>query len=74
MDSINNRDNGSNILWWIDISVEEVLPKVVSKIIQTFGLPADVDTCFYNEILSPERDSRIRKDTARLRKLRVPSY
>ena len=39
VDGQNNLDNGSNILWWVDICVAEVLPKIVSNIIRTFGLP-----------------------------------
>ena len=68
VDGNNNQQNGSNILWWIDICVEEVIPNVVSNIIQTFGLPPDIDTCFYNDILTPERESRIRKGHGKIKR------
>lgn len=55
-----NKDYGSKVLWWVDIAVSDVLPSVVNKVISAFGLPKDVDTCFYNEVLPIERDSRLR--------------
>ena len=66
VDGQNNLDNGSNILWWVDICVAEVLPKIVSNIIRTFGLPPDIDTCFYTDVPTPERESRIRKGTGKV--------
>ena len=55
-----NEEYGSNILWWVDICVEKVLPNVVGSVIQNFGLPSDIDSCFYNEILNDDRETRVR--------------
>ena len=32
----------------------------VYQVVKAFGLPSDIDSCFYNEFLSLERDTRIR--------------
>ena len=56
----NNKEYGSNVLWWVDVAVSDVLPSSVQKVIGVFGLPKDVDTCFYNEFLPVERGTRLR--------------
>ena len=58
-DSRANQRFGSNVLWWIDICVENVLPNIVNTVIQTFGLPTDIEACFYNEYLTNDRESRV---------------
>jgi Ca2+-binding EF-hand superfamily protein len=59
-DSRGNEEHGSNILWWVDICVEKVLPNVVASVVQNFGLPTDIDSCFFNEILNDDRETRVR--------------
>jgi hypothetical protein len=68
IDSVNNQKYGSNILWWVDISTSDVLPNIVSNVIQNFGLPSDVEPCFLNEFLSTERDTRIRMGSGKITK------
>lgn len=59
-DGRGNEEFGSNILWWVDLCVEKVLPNVVATVVQNFGLPLDIDSCFYNEILNDDRETRVR--------------
>lgn len=67
-DGIDNQRYGSNVLWWVDVSVKEVLPSVAAALIQNFGLPPDVETCFFNDHLTPDRDSRVRMGPGKISK------
>ena len=59
-DGRNNHKYGSRVLWWVSVAVSDVLPSSVNAVIKGFGLPTDTDSCFYNEFLSQERETRIR--------------
>ena len=59
-DGKNNQKYGSRVLWWVSVAVSDVLPSSVNTVIKAFGLPSDTDSCFYNEFLSAERETRIR--------------
>jgi hypothetical protein len=65
-DNMNNTTHGSNLLWWVDVAVSEIMPNNVNLVIKNFGLPTDIDTCFFNEYLSCERESRVRSGTGKI--------
>ena len=55
-DGRNNDKYASNILWWVDVCAQEVLPSVVAAMVQNFGLPDDVANNFYSDYLTPEKE------------------
>ena len=46
-DSRDNSLYGSKIMWWIDVSVRQVNEINVSSLIDTFGIPSDLDQVFF---------------------------
>ncbi len=59
-DGKKNIGDGSSILWWVNIGAKDILPTTMSGIMKNFGLPSDVESCFYNQFLTKERHSRLR--------------
>ena len=55
-DGQNNERNASNLLWWIDVCAQEVLPSIVSAVSQSFGVPDQTADNFYSEYLTLEKE------------------
>jgi hypothetical protein len=67
-DGEENDRHGSNLLWWVDVSTLQVLPGTVRQLMKNFGLPEDVETCFYSDFLTPERETRLRMGAGKISK------
>ena len=63
-----NDRHGSRLLWWIDVSAKQVLPGIIRTVMTTFGLPEDLETCFYNDFLTAERETRLRMGSGKVSK------
>ncbi len=54
-----NYENGSNIMWWVDVAADKLEPPSIAMLISRLGLPNDIEANLNASKLEETRDSRL---------------